>query len=416
MGLPYTQVFPPCQENKSGCPSLLFEENKPFLKSSISPMSVLSGKTLKLLEGAEARLSGMRGLVGLDGFVDQIIRVVDKIQADGSVTYIADMPALARRIHAAAGKSVKFDLSVQQTKLGGNGPIMANALAQYSLPITCLGNLSHNQELHPVFKPMESRCQVISMGETCYTDALEFNDGKIMLSRQEDTREITWDALKRAVGSRGLVQLFEQARFVALNNWTALPHMTAIWRRLQTEVCPRLSRMNRMLFIDLADPEFRLAKHVHGALKQISRFARWFDTTLGLNQKEAGEIGEVLGCKACPERSRRIGVDDRTFARTSAEMIRSKLKIQGVVVHATAFAAAASKTGSAFVEGPFVAQPLISTGAGDHFNAGYALAGILGGDLEQRLQLGVATSGYYVRTAKSPSLPDIRRFLKKIDQ
>ncbi len=85
-------------------------------------------------------------------------------------------------------------------------------------------------------------------------------------------------------------------------------------------------------------------------------------------------------------------------------------------MHATAFAAAASKTGSAFVEGPFVAQPLISTGAGDHFNAGYALAGILGGDLEQRLQLGVATSGYYVRTAKSPSLPDIRRFLKKIDQ
>jgi len=369
-------------------------------------MSVLTRKTLKLLEGAEARLSDMRGLVGLDGFVDQIIRVVDKIQADGSVTYIADMPALARRIHAAAGKSVKFELSVQQTKLGGNGPIMANALAQFSLPITCLGNLSYNQELHPVFKPMESRCQIISMGETCYTNALEFNDGKIMLSRQEDTREITWDALKRAVGSRSLVQLFEQARLVALNNWTALPYMTAIWRRLQTEVCPRLSRMNRMLFIDLADPEFRLAKHIHGALKEISRFARWFDTTLGLNQKEAGEIGGVLGCK--------VRGKDRKFARTSAEMIRSKLKIQGVIVHATAFAAAASKTGSALVEGPFVAQPLISTGAGDHFNAGFALAGILGGDLEQRLQLGVATSGYYVRTAKSPSLPDIRRFLKKI--
>ena len=43
-----------------------------------------------------------------------------------------------------------------------------------------------------------------------------------------------------------------------------------------------------------------------------------------------------------------------------------------------------------------------------------ALAEILGGNLEQRLQLGVATSGYYVRNAKSPALGDIRQFLKQI--
>jgi len=369
-------------------------------------MSALTNKTRELLKGAEARLRGLRGLIGLDGFVDQIIRVVDKIQADGSATYLADIPSWAQRIQGAAGKSVKFELGVQQTKLGGNGPIMANALAQYGLPLTCLGNLSGSRgtEIHPIFKPMESHCRLISVGETCYTDALEFNDGKVMLSRQEATSEVTWEAMEHAVGEQELFHLFDQAQLVALNNWTGLPRMTDIWRSLQEKFCPRFSPARRMLFIDLADPEFRLAEQIREALEVISRFARWFDTTLGLNQKEAGEIGEVLGCKA--------EGDDRKFVQTAAETIRSRLNIQGVVVHATAFAAAASKTDSKLVEGPFAEKPLISTGAGDHFNAGYALAGILESDLEQRLQLGVATSGYYVRTAQSPTLADIRGFLR----
>jgi sugar/nucleoside kinase (ribokinase family) len=66
------------------------------------------------------------------------------------------------------------------------------------------------------------------------------------------------------------------------------------------------------------------------------------------------------------------------------------------------------------VEGPFCAKPLISTGAGDHFNAGFCLGLLLGDDLEAALQIGVATSGFYVRTAKSPTVSDLRKFLKEI--
>ena len=63
------------------------------------------------------------------------------------------------------------------------------------------------------------------------------------------------------------------------------------------------------------------------------------------------------------------------------------------------------------MDGPYVGKPLISTGAGDHFNAGYNLGRLLGGTLEQCLQLGVGTSGFYVRSAKSPSLAGMRDFL-----
>jgi sugar/nucleoside kinase (ribokinase family) len=63
------------------------------------------------------------------------------------------------------------------------------------------------------------------------------------------------------------------------------------------------------------------------------------------------------------------------------------------------------------VKGPFVEKPLISTGAGDHFNAGFCLGKLIGADNAIALQLGVGTSGYYVRTARSPSVKQLLEFL-----
>ena len=64
--------------------------------------------------------------------------------------------------------------------------------------------------------------------------------------------------------------------------------------------------------------------------------------------------------------------------------------------------------------GPFVQEPRISTGAGDHFNAGFCLAQVLGMNLEESLCVGVSTSGYYVRTAESPSAIQLSEFIANL--
>lgn len=369
-------------------------------------MSATTSAALAALEKAPSILPQQNALVGLDGFVDQIIRVVDKRQADGQTTFVSQIPEWGTRIQAAGGKSTKFELSVRQVKLGGNGPIMALALASYGLPLTCIGNLGY-PDIHPIFHPMKESCRLLTLADASYTDAIEFDDGKIMLSRQESAGDVKWETMERILGKPAVLKLFEECTFVALNNWTALPHMTAIWKKLLSEVCPKLSNgTRRKIFFDLADPSFRLESDIHEALMTISHFQPWFDVTLGLNEKEAVTISEVLKLK--------VEGKEREFVQKSAEAIRAKLGISGVVVHATAYAAAASESGSALVNGPFVEKPLISTGAGDHFNAGYSLGTILGADLASRLQLGVATSGFYVRTAKSPSIADMKKFLAEI--
>jgi sugar/nucleoside kinase (ribokinase family) len=64
------------------------------------------------------------------------------------------------------------------------------------------------------------------------------------------------------------------------------------------------------------------------------------------------------------------------------------------------------------VDGPFIAQPLITTGAGDHFNAGFCLGKSLGLDDEMSLLAGVTASGFYVRNAQSPRLIDLADMLR----
>ena len=95
----------------------------------------------------------------------------------------------------------------------------------------------------------------------------------------------------------------------------------------------------------------------------------------------------------------------------TAAKIRQKLNLGCVVIHPRAGAAAATRDGSAYIAGPFVQQPTISTGAGDHFNAGFAMGRMLGFTLEESLCAGVGTSGYYVRAGVSPDARQLAEFV-----
>src|SRR5207237_10269295 len=97
--------------------------------------------------------------------------------------------------------------------------------------------------------------------------------------------------------------------------------------------------------------------------------------------------------------------------RARAARIRERLNVTTVVVHPKESAACATRDGTWWVPGPYVAKPLITTGAGDHFNAGFVAAQLMRCSPESALALGVCTSGHYVRTAHSPTLGDVETFL-----
>jgi sugar/nucleoside kinase (ribokinase family) len=350
-------------------------------------------------------MGSMPALIGLDGFVDEIIAVVDKRIDLTHYEPMKTIKVLGQKILNAAGQSSNYELLVKQTKLGGNGPIMANALASAGLAVTYIGCLGY-PALNPVFADFAKRAKLYSIAEPGHTDALEFEDGKVMLGKHQSLGDINWDNMIGRVGNDRMVELVCGAKLIGMTNWTMLPFMSDIWSKLQSEILPKCPKGERTFFVDLADPEKRTREDIAAALKIISGFESWVKVILGLNLKESTAIAEVLG----------IGIPDdaETAIEETAKSIRRKLGISCVVIHPRKGAAAATAKESAAFAGPFVEKPKISTGAGDHFNAGFCLGRILGLGLEESLCAGVGTSGYYVRTAQSPTGRELAEFVGKL--
>src|SRR5882724_11539264 len=105
---------------------------------------------------ATSRVGQMTAFVGLDGFVDEILHVVDKRESAEKYFRLPTIAQFAERLAGAAGRSTNVELVSQFTKLGGNGPIMANALASFGLRVTYLGNHGY-PNLHPVFADFAKR-------------------------------------------------------------------------------------------------------------------------------------------------------------------------------------------------------------------------------------------------------------------
>ncbi len=362
-------------------------------------------RTLDELQKHAGRIGSRMALIGLDGFIDQVVRPVAQRQGQGAqFTPMDTISEFGERILGAAGKSTNIELYPIMEKLGGNGPIMTDALLAAGMPARYIGALGRPR-VHGVFHEFAGRAQAISIAEPGITTALEFTDGKVMLGKTVSFDDITFDAIVEQVGEGALIDIFSRADLIGLVNWTMIPNMTAILSAILTRIVPVLPpRDQRVWFFDLADPEKRSQGDLAVALNTIARFQPHGSVTLGLNLKETQQVLRALGLPAREP--------DPAGLKEMARAIREKLAIGTVVVHPRESAACANRDGAWAIEGPYTGTPKLTTGAGDHFNAGFVIGQLLGLSPVACLTVGACFSGCYVRTARSPSLNDIDAFLR----
>jgi sugar/nucleoside kinase (ribokinase family) len=361
-------------------------------------------RALRALSAHRSALAAHRAVVGFDGFVDLIVTPVGLRRGQGEDFIAIDtLTEFGQRVAAAAGKSTNIELFPRTEKLGGNGPIMCNALLAAGAAVTYIGALGQPQ-IHPVFASMAARSRTFSLCAPAHTSALEFTDGKLMLGTMRSLDEVTYARICEIMGEAAFQAELAAASLIALVNWTMIPNMTSILAELADRVLPRLpASPTRRFFFDLADPEKRAIEDLRAALKVITRFEKFGRVTLGLNLKEAQQVATALTLTPAD--------GDEAGLRRSATEIRARLGVDTVVIHPRDCAACATAAGAAWVAGPYVERPLITTGAGDHFNAGFSVGQLLGLEPESCLMVGVCTSGHYVRTGQSPALADLETFL-----
>ncbi|MGA8164146.1 MAG: hypothetical protein WB791_03860 [Waddliaceae bacterium] len=348
--------------------------------------------------------------VGFDGFTDEIIDAVETRTGPHDYQAMTEMRQFGQRINEFAGKSCNIELVVRQKKIGGNAPILTNALLEGGHRITFAGAIGKKEKIEPLFQEMADRCKrVFPLCPSGHSDALEFHDGKVILGKHASLIDINFSTLIKHIGKETLIQLLDETDLFVSANWTMLPLMTEIWHRIDEEIVPSLSpRSNerpRWLFVDLADPAKRTDSDMLEGLQALKRLSKAFRTILGLNAAEAIRVGDVLSSPFAHD-------GDSAHMRKLAQDIYQRSGLYEIIIHATHYAVAANEQEMIFVQGPYTGSPILATGAGDNFNAGVCNALLYQLSTEDALLSGVGTSGFYVRYAKSPTISELGSFLK----
>ncbi|MFI4859388.1 MAG: carbohydrate kinase family protein [Phycisphaerales bacterium JB063] len=351
-------------------------------------------------------------LLGCDGFIDSIISVVDKRYGVDRYDPVPTIARFGEKISAAAGKSSNYELVTRQQKLGGNGPIMANAMASAGLKVDYIGAVGDpaGEGPHPIFADFANIATLHPIAAPAATDALEFSDGKLMIGKLESLNDVNQTQIDAVIGRERYARLVTQAKLVGIVNWSMCPLLGSVFDALADEILPG-DADKPMVFIDLTDPEKRTEQDLKAALDEIANLATMTQVTLGLNLKEASQVAHVLGIEV----NDGPGGEAELMIESTAGNIREAMGLRCCVVHPRRAAAGAmvddaGEEHRATFFGPFIEHPKLSTGAGDNFNAGFCLGLLAGLPLDQMLCAGTATSGYYVRNAQSPTLTDLAGF------
>ena len=342
-----------------------------------------------------------RALVGFDGFVDEICSVVADRATNKAFKKVETITDFATRLAKYAGLSMNIELVPTQIKLGGNAPIMANCLSTLGNEIDFIGAIG-KEAIHPLFKEFHDACRkCYSITEPGHTDALEFNDGKIMLGKIDTMEDINWQAIVDFIGYEKLVELTSQTELIAFNNWTLIFAMNDIIAGF-TEILSQ-TKHKPYIYLDLTDPTKRDKQDIREALYFISELQKVSKVMLGLNKNESLIIAEVL----------KFSEEDLILR---AKKIQQKLNIFACVIHDLKGACSGHEEGGEWVTGPYTPTPKLSTGAGDNFNAGYCYGILQGLSPEEALVTGVCTSGFYVRNSHSPNAEELISFINSFYQ
>jgi len=342
--------------------------------------------------------TGKSAFVGLDGYIDKIQHPVQFQKVDGNI-YFPTLSEFGRKITAAANQSAQIELYTQLTKLGGNAPIMANALASLEVPNTCLGTLGH-PDIHPIFRDIDSRSELISVGQAAETNALEFNDGKLILSELSTFSTLDWEAVKQKIDLKYVRDKVNKAKLIALVDWCNLPHATSIWQGMLDDVISTQKLEGIQFFFDLTDPSKKSSDEVLAVLKLMGDYKPHGSVTMGLNENETHKLFGLLNKKG----------DERDLM-AKGHYIFETTKIDRLVVHPIDQCIVFETGRSYSIKGRLVSKPKVTTGGGDNFNAGYSLGLLYGFPTEHCMVLAMATSGSYVTNGMSPEIKDVIGYL-----
>lgn len=350
-------------------------------------------------------LQDLRGkiLLGCDGFVDETYEIVEVRKSPSEFTPMKRLKQFGELLVERADGGVGLEL-VPKRRCEGGFAINTGRVAGCLGLMPRLPGLYGGKSIDPAYEPFKDICELLSLGDPALTIALEFGDGKVLMSDLQAVSSLNWADFEKKFGPKKLEEMFSGVDILGLGYWSLTSNFDELFQGFmkQYETGPAPRRM----FFDFADIKKKSRESFVRSLELIRSFSARIPMVLSLNEHEVFELFSRIGV-ARPELNPQ--------AMSSALAIaREKIGFAELVVHTPQFAAASTAT-----EGEAHAlqerQPKIVrlAGAGDSFNGGYLCATLGELTLKERLVVANAVTAFFITHGMPPNKPELVAQIEK---
>jgi sugar/nucleoside kinase (ribokinase family) len=345
--------------------------------------------------------SGGDVMFGFDGYVDTVRTVGTDA---GAGERIATLDELGEEImtSAAADSSLSISWERQGQRTGGHASHLARAYLRLGFDPTIVGMCG--DPVLDIFRREFADCTIRSLGEPGRTDAIEFDDKKLLLTENGDEQTLDWATLRSQVGIETLADELDGARLLGVGYWSMIPGLAGILDGIRETVLPRLSAPPQHVLIDPANVRKLDPEEIDEVAAATQRLGEAAELTLSGNRFET----KVLAAELAGKTTDSIEADVRA--------VFDAIGVDRYVAHSPTRSVCVSGTGQASVGVEPVDEPVLTTSAGDHFNAGFALGIIEGLPDDAAVVLGNALARTFVRTGETPTYPELVSAVKSYDE
>ena len=350
-------------------------------------------------------LTNIKGkvLLGCDGFVDETYQIVEVRKSPTEFVPMNRLRQFGELLVARADGGVGLELVPKRRCEGGFAINTGRVAACLGLK-PCLPGLYGKDAIDPAYQEFKGTCELLSLGNPALTIALEFGDGKVLMSNLEAVSSLSWNDFKNHFGATKLKELFAGVDILGLGYWSLTANFDGLFQGFMEQyesVTPP-----RRMFFDFADIKKKSSESFIKSLEMIRSYNSKIPMTFSLNEHEVMELFSRIGVER-PE------LKPAAIAR-ALTAAREKIGFDELVVHTPEFGAASSaKDGEAYALQERQTKIVRLAGAGDSFNGGYLSASLGDLPIKQRLVVANAVTAYFVTHATAPNKEQLLTQIEK---
>ena len=157
-------------------------------------MSNYSGQIINALLSSEK--NQIHIVAGFDAAIDSLVKPVRNRNADGTKEYFKTIADFGEFLTEKHNLSCMIEVDTVMEKSGGNMVNFSHAIGELGGLVDCIGSLGVTKT-HPMFEHLSTNCTLHGAADPGECMALEFSDGKVMLSRMDKANELSMENVQK---------------------------------------------------------------------------------------------------------------------------------------------------------------------------------------------------------------------------